>query len=942
MENLRKTGILLVLTLCTLLFAFSTNVTAQNAPELKFRHITVENGLSCNNVTSLIQDKYGFIWIGTDNGLNRYDGHNIKFPRGHRTGVSVHSLHECGDSIMIGCNVGLLYYCQRTDSVYAIDAKTHMGNSISSTVTGIQHDYKGGIWVSTVEQGIFYLSRSGELKNYPMPNHEYRVADILVTKDNEVYAFSNWCTENLARYNKKMDRFEPIHLKFAEGEKDVRVKGITLAEDNDRNIWLGTWNDGLIRFNAKTLDAKVVVKSSNDALTHVHWVTPIDKDYIYVSSDEGLCIYNKKSGNISQLRDDELNSFSLCDKFIYPILQDKEGGIWVGSYYGGLDYAHPEKANFRNYTRSDYKNSVNGNIISNFREDADANIWIASDDGGLSVFNKKTRTFYSYDKNANGRTRNVHGLHVDGYKLYIGTYTDGVYVMDTKTGQEKHYPHLIDKLGNDLGTSSYSICKDRQGRVWVGTFTEILTLDEEKGIFEQRRQTDANVIDIDEGKGGNMWFATDGGGLFRYNDKTKKWFVYNSFYNENNDNSSKPITSSMFVDEKGELWVGTSNGLFVYDQKADSFLCKPLKGLYPSVVGVTGYKGMLYLATSLGVVEYEVKSESVKRIYASGDGIDNINFVQNAIFASTNGTVFVGTSHGYVSFQPKRMKHNSIVPRPVFTNIELFNQAIKVGSEHMEKNINEVDHIELSHDENSLRIYFSAMSYLMPDNNMYQYYLEGYEKTWNAPTHEHSVTYTNLAPGEYVLHVRASNNDGVWSTEDATLKIVVNPPFYWNTPVKCIYFLLIVGIIYAGVHYLLRKKEKKFVAEIEEITEQKEHEVHEARIKFMTISDSDNEFLKKLEDVIEKNFSNPEITVDFLASEMNVSRSGLFAKVKTLADVTPNEMIQIIRLKHAARLLETKEYRVNEICYMVGFNSPSYFTKCFTKHYGVKPAEYAK
>jgi AraC-like DNA-binding protein len=141
---------------------------------------------------------------------------------------------------------------------------------------------------------------------------------------------------------------------------------------------------------------------------------------------------------------------------------------------------------------------------------------------------------------------------------------------------------------------------------------------------------------------------------------------------------------------------------------------------------------------------------------------------------------------------------------------------------------------------------------------------------------------------------------------------------------------------------MLKKKDKKHVAEIEELNTKNEQEVHEARIKFMTISDSDNAFLKKLEEVIERNFSDPNISVDFLASEMNVSRSGLFAKVKALADITPNEMIQIIRLKHAARLLETKEYRVNEICYMVGFNSPSYFAKCFQKHFGTKPAEYAK
>ena len=204
-------------------------------------------------------------------------------------------------------------------------------------------------------------------------------------------------------------------------------------------------------------------------------------------------------------------------------------------------------------------------------------------------------------------------------------------------------------------------------------------------------------------------------------------------------------------------------------------------------------------------------------------------------------------------------------------------------------------------------------------------------------------------------------NEGT-ASEEATLRIVITPPFYWNTPAKIFYLLLIIAAITLLVRHLLRRKEQKHEAEMEqlniqkeqeiqelniqkeqeilELNSQREQEVHDARIKFMTINEKDQAFLDKMEVTIEQNFSNPDLSVDFLASELGVSRSGLFAKIKALADVTPNEMIQVIRLKHAASLLVTGNYRVNEVCYMVGFSSPSYFAKCFQKQYGCTPAKY--
>lgn len=914
---------------------------AQNTKELKFRHINIENGLFCNNVRSLLQDEYGYIWIGTGYGIARYDGHTFTYPRGAKSKASTHSFHELGDTIWIGYNEGVTFYSHRCDSIAPFKKKANDGEEISSLVTRIMSDNNGTIWFATFSQGVFSLNRKGELKHYKMPDGDITAATLLVTKSGDVWVTSNWNKHNIVRYNKKHDMLEPVKIKKPEGS-DIRTGNIALAEDKDGYIYIGTWNSGLIKVNPKTLEATVAISNDGDRIPHIHCISETKQGKFFISSDQGLCLYAPSTMETTFYGQDELSPSALIDKYTYPILIDKEEGLWVGTYYGGLEYVHPKASNFTNYTKSDYRNSVSGNIISNFCEDNYGTLWIGSDDGGLSSFNKETKQFRSHEKKDAKEKRNVHGMYLDGDELYIGTYSTGLDIINVKTGEEKHFASLQGADGNNYGVSAYSIYKSRNGKVWIGTFSNILTFDKNTGTCKREQNTGGVVIDIKEDKHGNIWCCADEGGVYRYNPSNGKWKNYQDFKTSDAAYDAKVIVNCIYEDLAGQLWLGTSVGAFHYNAKNDEFEPIELREINSDVRCITGENTDLWMATTKGLIVYSTNTKEVVREYKSGDGMDNINFNQNAICKGTDGTIYLGTTHGFTSFTPLKMKGNIVEPQIVFTGIELFNKPVAIGSKHISDNLNRVKEVRFSYKENSLRISFSAMSYLMPENNMYQYYLEGYEDDWNTPTHEHSATYTNLSPGTYVLHVRAANNDGIWNENEKTLTIVITPPFYWNTPVKCLYLILLVLGIYFLIKYFLKKKDEEHEAEIEEINTQKEHEVHEARIKYLTISDSDNEFLKRLENTIEKNFSNPEISVDFLASEMNVSRSGLFAKVKNLADVTPNEMIQIIRLKHAAHLLESKQYRVNEICYMVGFNSPSYFTKCFTKHYGVKPAEYTK
>lgn len=940
MKNQGHTRFFQALFFCAIL-TFHLSTYAQSAKTLKFRHLTIENGLLSNNVRSLLQDKYGFIWIGTEYGIERYDGHEFVRPRGTMPKANTPALCETGDTIWIGYNGGVAYYSHRCDSIAHFDIQTKEGVSINSNITRIMADKEGNIWFATMSQGIFKLLRNGEMKQYSMPGDEMVVSTLLVTGNGDVWASSNWSEYNFVKLNKKTDKFEPLKYTCPDG-LDFRIGNIALAEGDNGIVWIGTWSNGLIRYDSKNNTATTALKSDGEHLYHIHWIEKAGDGTLYISSDQGLCAYNPKTLETNYYKQDELSSHALIDRYTYPILIDREGAIWVGTYFSGLEYANPKASNFTSYIESSYRNSVSGNIISKFCEDSNGTLWIGSDDGGLSSFDKKTGTFRSYESQGSMNKRNIHGMCVIGDELFLGTYSSGFYIINTKTGAEKHFPDLKGTDGKSYGVSAYSIYKDSRGIIWIGTFHNVLIYDPETGLVTPKLDTNTLVIDIIEDKNGDLWCCGDEDGIYRFIRTKGTWKKYDSFKSGDKNSGERLIANSVYIDKNGTLWSGTSAGLFCYNSKKDTFESIGLRGQYPDIRSISGEGDKLWMASPAGLIVFSTKTNQVIRVYKSGEGMDNINFIQSAIFKSKDGTIYAGTSHGFTSFVPSNIKSNVGRLKVIFTGIELFGKPVPVGGDNIKDNLNTIDKVEFSYKQTSLRISFSAMSYLMPENNTYQYYLEGYEDTWNIPTHEHSATYTNLSPGEYILHVRTANIDGEWDDEDTTLTIVITPPFYWNTPTKCLYILLLFIALYYVVRHFIKKMEKQHIAEINEITEQKEHEVHEARIKYLTISDSDNQFLKKLENTIEKNFSNPEISVEFLANEMGVSRSGLFAKVKALADVTPNEMIQIIRLKHAAHLLETKQYRVNEICYMVGFNSPSYFTKCFVKHYGVKPAEYNK
>lgn len=931
-----------------------------------FSYLTIDDGLSSNTVRALLQDRHGFIWLGTSRGLNRYDGHRIV--QLHQTrALSVTAMAECGDTLWVGTDNGLFLYDQQTDSLWKFGTRGEKKIGDVVNVSDLKRGADGVLWVTTMGQGIFAVdTRKGACRKVAAPDDARSYGCVYVDKKGRAWVSGNWARANLLRYDVRNDRFEEFRLRFEnnfghlEQGMDGRVGGIALTEDSEGRMWMGAWNGSLICFDGTSGKAEQVLTPEVSQMQHVHSVMEVEQGFMVMGSDKGMAVVNVATRQVRLHQRDSFSSASLSDNFVYPLMVDREGGTWVGTYYGGVNYTHPVSGNFTSYTHSLYGNSVSGNVVNHFCEDGLHRLWIASDDGGLCYYQPADGTFTKVNLSGGGEEHNVHALALDGNSLYVGTYSQGLDIVDVNSLAVTRVPAFVDEEGKVFDATSYAICIDRQHRVWVGTFSEVALYHPDTRTFSHVKKLGAPVLDIRQDHAGRVWACTDGNGVWAYDEKGK-WKQYLDFDRGHQSDGALVAAYSLFEDGQGTLWVGMVNGLFRYDREHDRFEKVPLLGDDVSVYGIAAIEGRLWLSTSAGILCYSLVEQELMQIYKGGGNIVSTDFLPGAICRGYDGTVYLGTTNGFVAFRPQFMHRNEVRPQVVFTGLEIFNRPVPVGSELLPRQMYYMEELRLSYRESVIRIYFSAMSYLQPSDIVYSYYLEGFDEDWNEAGNHQSVTYTNLSPGTYTLHVKATTNEGVQS-EDATLRIVITPPFYWNTPAKILYLLLIVAAVFFFVRHLLRKKERKHVAEIhelnvqkeqeiqeiniqkeqeiQEINIQKEQEVHDARIKFMTITDKDHEFLDKMEEVIEQNFSNSELTVDYLASELGVSRSGLFAKIKALADLTPNEMIQVIRLKHAASLLLSGNYRVNEVCYMVGFSSPSYFAKCFQKQYGCTPAKY--
>lgn len=797
-----------------------TNSGAQWAPiDPMVRSITMDDGLPSNAVRSVVQGSKGYMWFGTDNGLCRFDGYDVKTYYNPFTTVDqfVSALTACEEGLLVGCNNGAYLFCNATDRFQKLSDK------ITAPVFNFSLDGDQNIWISTNGQGVFRYNRTThELHQYPMKNIQGKVQSTLVDANNQVWMLCNHGEASIYHLNKSTDQFEAFPLK---GDATM-FHGMAMLAAPDGNLYVGTWENGLYKLNADGSAEQLISGTLSNAVHHIHQLYNNGNKYILIASDDGLVQYDIQNRSWSMLSEVNDPSRSTNERFVYGIAGDNEGGIWVTTFYGGVSYLPSTSVEERFRAYSARQGGLRGNVVGRFFEDQQHRIWIATDDAGLDCFNPQTNSFVSYPGKAAMGKYNVHALFANGNDLWVGTYGNGVIRMNMATGAQQ----IFQTDGMVSGSNAYCIYRDRKNRLWAASMDGASLFDEGQQKFSKIKSFKSLTIDIKEDPQGNVWFATQGGGLWRL-DKNNAWKQYKHVENDSTSLVSDQV-NCLVIGEKGQLYAATGDGLCEFLPSKGIFRRISIEAPSLDFASLVISQGVMWISTSKGIVKY-TPGEPVQ-LFNKYDGLTCDQFMPNAGLLASDGRIYFGSTRGFNCFYPYLVKINQVAPPVAITSVELFGQPIEAGSDQLEKSLSHAAELNLSHNENTINISFAALSYVSPEKNQYAYKLEGVDKDW-IYTHEHRANYTNLPAGTYTFLVKATNNDGVWSKNEARLQIVVHPPFWWSLPAKILYLLLIGYAIYWFMQSRLKREKLRHQEELDQLELKQDQEMRDARLQFFTM-----------------------------------------------------------------------------------------------------------
>lgn len=803
---------------------------AQAGNRYEFRHYTVDDGLPYNGVRTICQDRYGFMWFGLDNGLCRYDGVRMKSYQHNKSSADqyVPALFANDTCLWIGTSHGLTRMRFKDERFAPFTMRATSGVAITSTVLNITADSRGRLWISTQGQGVFcYNAMRRQLRQFPLKAANGDIAQVAVDRNGNVWAVPNTGLVVLYKLDKSGQTFKPFSPVCP---YDLNYEVSTMTIDSQNNQWLGTRDHGIISISADGV-AKSWLSAGVNAVNKVHSILEVKKGLLLVGSDDGLTLLDTTTGHTERHTVQNGRAGSLSDRFVYPLVLDREGGIWIGTFYGGVNYISPNSGRFQNFSHSTSQSTIGGNIVNRFAEDRNGNIWVASDDGGLNRLEPSTGRITRIPLCSDRRTPdNVHGLWADNACLWVGTYAGGICRLSLDGKSCRKYKAYNSQKPVADANSSYTLFRDSHGTLWNGSLESVSRYDPATDSFVFVKRLGRLVIDIKEDKQGNLWFATQGQGLFMLNRKGR----WTHFY-KNKGKSSLPDNNvnCVCIDSHEQIIIATQAGLCRYDSKKRQFTDFDTNLKDIEVSTIIEDKGTYWITTISGMVRYRDGEEP--RWFNKHDGLQGGQFFPNAMLMSKDGHIYVGTNSGFSSFKPSDMTKNETAPTVAITALHILNKPVKTGSDILPLAINHTKRIDLSHSDNVFTLSFASQSYCTPENNKYAYRLDGFDKDWNYAGTATQAAYTNLSPGTYTFRVKATNNDGVWSKHEAVLKIVVHPPFLLSLPMKVLYIILLITAAVLAVKLLLRRAEKRHIAETEHIRAEKEREIHDAKIGFFTM-----------------------------------------------------------------------------------------------------------
>lgn len=788
--------------------------------QMKFERIGVENGLSQSAIMSIIQDREGFMWFGTWNGLNRYDGQKfIQFRKNQNDTLSLSTNHVVA---LIEDHEGSLWASTALGGICRYDKRTGKFLRIGNAEKNRQYnqnqfieDKNGVIWGVSGRAIIKYDLNSKNIVYLPIRQNQLGINTLIDSKNQVWFIFST----SLARVNPQSGTLQYIDAPAAELKLDKSEKHFTCGiEVSEGIIWLGTSGNGIVEFNVKSGKFKKLIdKKSNGQKLSDDYVVKIARDhqgYFWIATQNGLnriLTTNHSQPQIAEAAaffNEKTNNSSLSSNSIYSLFEDRTGNLWIGTNLG-LNKLPPQLKKFKTISN----NPSTGNPIAErlpvcFMKDDDGLLWVGTTTG-LAYINLAGFIPPKYkliaDKLANTGVFVI--LQDKNKRIWLGT-KKGLYSFDKSTGKLSYINLLANEHHHPSDCQIYSITEDNNGVLWIGAQGGLIKYIPAENIWKRyidkgessstKRTPLLSVQSVDD----YILCGSDGEGLFRFYPKTEK---YDSFFPNEKDSLSLPHIKviDVFQDSRHRIWVATlGGGIAQMHEKEGKTIFNVIntKNGLPNdfVYGILEDKsGCLWISTDKGLAKINSDNNSVQ-VYNVHDGLPTDEFMQNAFYMDTEGTFYFGSIKGIVTFKPEEIKLNTVPPNIAVTDFKVFNESLK---EHIYDSV-----IILNYNQNYFSFDFIALSFGNTSNLKYAYRLEGLQEKWINCSSGEPASFTNVPPGEYVFHVIGSNEDGVWNTEGKKIRLSIIPPFWATTWFRVVSLLVVLLITLAIIRYYTNKK----------------------------------------------------------------------------------------------------------------------------------------
>ena len=807
----------------------------------EFDKLTVDDGLSQNSVTCIFQDSRGFMWFGAQDGLNRYDGYDITVfnydPDDSTTISSLYIIDIVEDSrqnLWIGTVEGLNRLDLKTGKITRFMFTSENKNTLPNRINTLLVDNLDRLWVGTFGDGLYVSDLATEQKNITFKNYHHDQMDSNSLCHDNVYnlyqdRYGNIWIGTKAGLNKYLPETDNFlqYQNIPDDTTSLSHNNISaLFRDLDGYLWVGTRYSGWLNRLDPVTHRFRHYQALN--LTGVSAIAEDSSGVIWFGGEEnrGLTEFNKWDQSFTHIVHDDRKSGSLSGNMIADIYVDRSGIIWIASLLGGVNKLDYRKSKFRHFQHNPADaNSLSANHIWSIFEDHLGKVWIGTWGGGVNVYDPETGKFKQYKNDpldpASLSSDWVYVILEDhSQSIWIGT-VNGLNKFNRARDSFKIYRRSEQATGLTSSRIT-SLYEDRKGNLWIGTMHGLNTWNNRtqtfSRYFNQDEEPGSNIIfHIYEDHTGTFWISTTGG-LYTFYPATGKFLRF-PLLQEKSGKTSSNYVSFVHEDKNGNLWLATVEGLKKYERTGDKIFHFGMSDGLPSMT-INGMleddQGFLWISTGSGLSRFDPRTR-IFRNYIHKDGLQSREFNDRAFHKGNSGYFFFGGINGFNMFRPEDVHDNPYIPPVVLTSlhfpdapgaeISLFDTATS---------------IRLLYEQNDFTLRFVALNFTNSENNQYAYKLEGYRDEWINCGTQRQATFTNIDPGAYIFHVKASNNDGIWSERSASLPIYIAPP-YW----RAWWFRMLIMMLLTGLIYLLYRYRVSRLLEIERLRIQIASDLHD-------------------------------------------------------------------------------------------------------------------